>query len=110
MKYRWLTVWSVIFVLFALGSCINTTIFESANISEPEPLIAINIDPYEPLLPVFEQLSEVATFSEAKPVQSIDALPVAFGDFNSDHFTDVFLLANGGHTIVALRGRACVGK
>lgn len=47
-------------------------------------------------------------FSTSSPFTT-SGLPVAFGDFDSDHFVDMFLLTENGHVIEALKGQACSG-
>lgn len=43
-------------------------------------------------------------------IDNISALPIAYGDFDADRYTDIFLLADNGTTISLLKGHHCVGK
>ena len=44
------------------------------------------------------------------PIDPVNGVPIAFGDFDSDHRVDIFLLTDGGKSIQALKGEDCVGK
>lgn len=63
---------------------------------------------YETLIPSIEE-QITSPFRSMSTIEQINGIPAAFGDFNSDHFTDVFLLTEGGFSLEALKAQSCVG-
>lgn len=47
-------------------------------------------------------------FNPPKAIEEISAIPIAYGDFNSDKYTDIFMLDNSTKSIHLLKGHACV--
>nr|XP_046910247.1 T-cell immunomodulatory protein-like [Dermatophagoides farinae] len=47
-------------------------------------------------------------FNPQSMIENISAIPLAYGDFDSDKFTDIFMLGNNGTSIYLLKGHSCV--
>lgn len=54
--------------------------------------------------------SSPSPFLPLNSIEAINALPAAFGDFDSDHYTDILLIGDQGKSIELLRGMSCVGQ
>lgn len=47
-------------------------------------------------------------FNPPSTIENISAIPIAYGDFDSDKYTDIFMLGNNGKSLHLLKGHSCV--
>ncbi|UXI19837.1 Histone H4 [Sarcoptes scabiei] len=47
-------------------------------------------------------------FNPPTIIENISALPIAYGDFDADKYTDIYMLASNGSTVQLLKGHSCV--